>query len=342
MSEVTLSNDNITNEETKTNLVFDKVSTGKRFFANIMDIIMVALLTFSLIVAGVNILRSTSWYGDSTNKLNEVYQLSHLYNEDYELLCDELKEKPNSEMSLYDKNIILNNALTYFYSDQSTFFDEGKGIEIFNDAKKNGVNDDGEHLFKEIIVDGATSYEEVSSIDDQDIFDFYFDEMANKAVGFLNNNEVFFTTSRDMFYISLAIYFISGIISIIIFYLMFPLIFHRGYQTLGKKMMNISIIGVDAFNISYKRYLARFSIFLFVEVLLSIFTFLIPLAISLTMSIFNVYGFALHDYFLNTYVVDTKNNKIYLNKSEYLSTKEELTKVSFRGDSIDLIHETRK
>ena len=69
---------------------------------------------------------------------------------------------------------------------------------------------------------------------------------------------------------------------------------------------------------SSKRYSLRFLFYLIVIVVLSVFSFLLPVLISFTMMLLSKTGQSLVDYVTNTYKVDSQTNTVYLNYEEYM------------------------
>ena len=101
------------------------------------------------------------------------------------------------------------------------------------------------------------------------------------------------------------------ILSCFITYLFIPLIFNKGKKTIGKLVFKIGVVNKNLLNVSNKQYFLRFLIFLFLEVILSIFTFLIPIIISFNMIFFTKNKQCLHDYIMHFQLVDTSMYKIY-------------------------------
>ena len=95
-----------------------------------------------------------------------------------------------------------------------------------------------------------------------------------------------------------------------------PLFFRRGRKTLGNALYHIGLIQSDFYNLKFSKWLIRFLVFFFAEMVLSIATLGIPFIISVSMMVFSKHKQGFPDYMLGTYEVDTSNNKIYYNEAE--------------------------
>lgn len=126
--------------------------------------------------------------------------------------------------------------------------------------------------------------------------------------------------------------FIGMTISFLIFYLLIPLLLKRGHKTVGMYLFKISYISVDALNISYKQFFVRFILEFFIGYLLSIFTFGLPLIVSLTMMHLSKAGQDFFDYVTNTYVVDSSKKDVYLDYSEYTQRQDMSKKASIEDN----------
>ena len=95
-----------------------------------------------------------------------------------------------------------------------------------------------------------------------------------------------------------------------------PLFFRRGRKTLGKALYHVGLIDERMLSPTLPRFLARFAIFYFLELLISLFSFGIPYIISFSMMVFtkNKQGFP--DYMTKLYEVDTSKANIYMDYVE--------------------------
>ena len=104
-------------------------------------------------------------------------------------------------------------------------------------------------------------------------------------------------------------------VSAFLIYFVPPLFFRRGRRTLGKALFRIGLVDSRVLSPSLARFIARFFIF-FAEVILSLFTFAIPLIISFSMMAFSKRRQGFPDYMLQLTEVDVSKAKIYFDKYE--------------------------
>lgn len=109
---------------------------------------------------------------------------------------------------------------------------------------------------------------------------------------------------------------IAFILSGTLTYFVPTLIFKRGRTTLGKLAFRIGLIDQNLFSPSFGRNLARFAIFFFGELVLSLFTFTIPIIVSFSMMSFSKRKQGFPDFMLGLLEVGTSDNNIYFNKYE--------------------------
>ena len=107
------------------------------------------------------------------------------------------------------------------------------------------------------------------------------------------------------------------LVSIIIYEFLIPVFDTHGKRTLGKRIFKIGIVDSRGLSPTFARFLCRFLLFLFAEVLLSVVALLIPIILSFTMVTFGKAGQAFHDYITGTYVVDISQDFICKNEKEY-------------------------
>jgi len=133
-----------------------------------------------------------------------------------------------------------------------------------------------------------------------DVIAFY-QSAAQSEITSLSKDEVIKTTYTQIMRPRYLETIVSIVIVATIFFLVIPLC-TKYRQTLGKKFMRLTILKNEKI-ISRPMTLLRFAIFLFVELLASIFAYGIPLIVSLTIACFSKNKKALHDLILGTKVV---------------------------------------
>lgn len=121
------------------------------------------------------------------------------------------------------------------------------------------------------------------------------------------------TESNFLFFCEVPIaFFLSGLVS----FFVPSLIFRRGRMSFGKALYHIGLVDYRVLSPSFWRFLARFSIFFFGELVLSFFTFGIPFIISFSMMAFSKRKQGFPDYVLGLTEVDGTKAKIYFTKYE--------------------------
>ena len=99
-------------------------------------------------------------------------------------------------------------------------------------------------------------------------------------------------------------------------YLLPTFFFRRNRMTIGKFSMQIGTVDKQYLAVSFGRNLARWSIFYFGVVILSFFTFGVPMIISFSMMAFSKQRQGFQDYLLGINEVDVNRQKIYYTKYE--------------------------
>lgn len=136
---------------------------------------------------------------------------------------------------------------------------------------------------------------------------FYYNEYETASNYYLQKDTDFKSLYNKLQFIDQSARIITIIVSLTIWYLVFPMIF-KGGETLGKKMFKIRLINFESeqFVLSKSRLFIRFLCFALVEVMLSFIFFGIPLIISIIMMIFTSNKVSLHDLVSRTIVVNKR------------------------------------
>lgn len=134
------------------------------------------------------------------------------------------------------------------------------------------------------------------------------------------------TDYRLLVYLELPV---SYVLAAILIYFVPPLFFRRGRKTLGKALYHIGLIDQRLLSPTVPRFLVRFLILLFGELILSMFSFGIPYIISFSMMAFSKKKQGFPDYMVKLLEVDTSKANIYM---DYV---EAATKNQLHGKAID-------
>ena len=341
------------------NVEYERAKLVHRVLANFIDILLMVGMTIVLFIGSRAIVQSTSMYRENDYNIRNIQLSSGLYiNADRTngsaidtrgFDINEYKYGDSIQLmtywlprqdSLTYEDIIkrCENSITKFKAYMSAV-DAKYDTEIQNlidtqKLAKTGNVTGHEHFFEKnestneihIPVNESgipyysyqTYFEDFYKIImDNNLTDDYLTKGAPKFKECLSNE------GKYLLLIELpSAYILAGILV----YFIPPLFFRRGRKTLGKALYRIGLVDKDIFSPTFARFTARFAIFFFAELLLSIFTFGAPYIISFTMMLFtkNKQGFP--DYLLRLNEIDTSKAKIYYNKIEALSDKASIYK----------------
>lgn len=228
-------------------------------------------------------------------ELNKTtYRLTELYSE------QEKKEKSEEYFAKLDGNI------TYFYT-QFTDFEDAK-IENYTKSKEESnlfVYDEESQVWN---VSGKATYAELLK---------FYEIEYEKALNYLSLDSLCLEYARKISITTIVEAIIGLTIPLVIFYLVIPLIL-KERKTLGKKFVGLAVVSrKNGFVATRTQILIRFLAFYFIEVILSIFLFGIPLLISFTLVCFSKERNAIHDYLSATLVVDTRQIPVFKDEEEY-------------------------
>ncbi len=300
-------------------LEYDKARLSKRVCANFIDIFITIFLTFIMFACSNLVLPNISSYQNIVEARYELQLESGLYVsiDDDVLLITEYTETEDAFENTESKKTYLSNAIDTFYSNTLFFvFDEDDThLSDYEQRKLSYIHSEGGTLF--------TTDEEGNvverNVNQSYLYDFYYEEVNSYSLGYLIGNEDYITYTRIIFLTSIFIIIVWYLIFVVIFYYVIPVtLFKRGRQTLGMKICTIGLIDGNALNITLKKFSLRFVFQLIFLFMLNIAAFLIPLIISYSMMYLSKASQDLTDYIFNNYVVDTKNQDIYLNYMEFL------------------------
>lgn len=303
-------------------LEYQIASRWRRFAGILIDLALSFLLTLTLGIGFVSLFSSLPGYVDGMSYMEETELRSGLYVRDEGVptrITDVYLPEENFGESDYARlNATFDTALVDFFSD-AYFFPEGDGLEIYEDAKYGNdavlYNLDGSTTYYWTYAEGGAL---VPRYDETVMYGFYVDCIETVAVPYISTLEAYIDASRIVFWSMLGAVLLSLFISLCVVFLIPPMFFKRGRQTLGLRLMKIGILTSDAVPPSWKRTLARGLILVLVEFMLSLFSFFIPFLVSFTMAMVRKDKQAFHDYMTGTYLVDVSETPVYLSKQEYL------------------------
>lgn len=273
------------------NISKTKANTMMRVGAALIDIfifIILNMLLSSLVISPIiaSLPDYQTNYTVYSNKL--VESKMYVENDDGSIIYI-LNDYSRDDLSTYDQ-IIVDNYSKYSATDEIVAFQNSKGEEGSGFVKEND------------------SY--VPGTDDEKLQVFYNNAFNDVSSFLLQNDQELATCFGKLNFYSQISNFTSVISAALIVYLLFPFVFKNG-QTLGKKFLKLYVVDADKDDraLSKGRLLLRQSSFIVVEIVLSQFTYYIPLVISLIVMLVSKNKVALHDLIARTVVLDDQSKE---------------------------------
>ena len=310
---------------------FDKASFSSRILAFGADLIVMVAGGLGLSIASQAILQNVPFYKNAGEVLNKVQLDSGLYiqeNKDVIALCDYYKPKTTDQYKAYDDE--LNLALTSFYKNEEFFDDTAWSNQHYIDMKINS----GLFIYTD---DSHTTTTPVAEDEDslKKMFEFYGRTITEDATLYIVKYPGYVEATKTL---SISFIFLILLLPIFLTVTLFefivPFIFRNGRQTIGKFLFKISVVDARGLAPSFPRFLLRYLFFLFIEVFLSMASFMIPIIVSFSMFVFNKNNQSLHDYVVGTYVVDSANKRVFKNEKEYIEAQKKANDLDLNDKNI--------
>lgn len=146
----------------------------------------------------------------------------------------------------------------------------------------------------------------------------YVPFIEKRCIPFLTSNvpEFHELTRVDYRFLVFLEFPVAYVFAGIFTYLIPPLFFRRGRMTLGKALYHVGLIDNRLLSPTIGKFLARFAIFFFGELILSLFSFGIPYIVSFSLMAFSKSRKGFPDYMLKLTEVDTSQANIYMDYVE--------------------------
>ncbi|HOZ02592.1 MAG TPA: RDD family protein [Bacilli bacterium] len=339
------------NEEPMTNEIKLEYFTPpfyRRVLANVIDAIFFLLSFIGLFIGVREIVTSTQEYKTNIVAMAQIKVDSCLYIPDIDSLktISKIKEYIEAEEKVLPEDIkdvvdivsVLNNTSLFGTSVQL----EGSQAAIsgFHDFVENVctpedyaiiIADYETFMLSDELVDGDGIHYFIKDVDEKIVINpecaerdaviyskgyaAYIDEHAQGYL--LTSVPTYYEYSR---YLSDMLLFIEIPISYsiagLLIFLLPVLIFRRGRMTFGKAIYRIGSVDANFFSPKIGRTLARFFIFYFAELILSLLTFGVPFIISFSLMVFSKKKQGFPDYMLGILEVDCYRTKIFISKEE--------------------------
>lgn len=261
-----------------------------------------------------------------TNTLDIVYYIDNFqknipYGSEFDTQKD---DEPQFINGLIIKSILTfvdyceHNCSTERYNDLLVYYDEARLNPTLDDIHY-FVRDEHNNVVPNTTISGDSTKLKLYYTN------IYKPFVENKCIPFLSANvpgyhDLVRMDFKLLVYLEIPVAYTVGAILI---YFVPPLFFRRGRKTLGKALYHIGLIDQRLLSPTVPRYLARFAILFFGELVLSLFTFGIPYIVSFSMMAFSKKRQGFPDYMLRLLEVDTSKADIYIDYVE-ASTKNQL------------------
>ena len=314
------------------NVTYFRPKFTLRVFANLLDILIFIIIFFACFLGVREIIRATPTYQSKNNELIQIRVDSGVFAYDDDNVLRDIVSVLNNDKGQTAKSRAtrsrkaIEQFITYVKNNSSnenyeTIVKDYNEFRLDEKMVQNGIalfitNESNEVVENPALVDSAES---VSS----QVYVTYYEKVYQP---FIDNHVRAYLVTAIPEYKAITMYQTNMLLWVNIFavycftgllvYLLPTLIFRRGRMTFGKALYGIGLVDANCLSPSLGRNLSRFAIFYFAILILSLFTFGLPMLISFSIMVIskNKQGFA--DYMLRLTEVDAKRTKIYLSFQE--------------------------
>lgn len=340
---------NIDKKDNQIEIKYTRASFFQRVMANLVDFIFLMIFFVSSFLLARLIYNSTSEYKTIMNNINEAKIYSGLYMDSSytsiskleEYLASEEKTIPQNMKNVKDTISILNDNNVYgaeaqlrgskavincFFKYLKTTVDLDTYNLIIEDRNNYFLKDDFVYLESDgtkipyfLLEKGEIEQNEECPLKPIDYYkNAYRPYIDNNLQGYLASSVP--TYSKSMKSLTQILFFVeipvSYVLACLLTYFIPPLIFRRGRMTIGKAIYRIGLINSKCLNPSFKTFLLRFIMLFSLELVLSIFTFGLPIIISFSMMAFSKKRQSFIDYILNLDEINVRGSKIFYSLDE--------------------------
>ncbi len=295
----------------------------RRVFANLVDFLLFVFLFFLLFLSSRAAVTNLPSYVEKDEMLLSIRSDSGLYHVDDKKSVDIVSylDDEANQYTAYQKMQLSSKAIDSFiaYVADKASIEDGATIQKDYDSYRldSALSYEGVPYF--VMDNGLIVRNKENKADNETYFlEAYAPYIDTNCQGYLltlvpEYLELVKFEAYMLFFAEIPIaYLLSGVLV----YLLPPLFFKRGRMTLGKAMYQIALVDSRLLSCSFSRYLARWSIFFFFELCLSLFTFGLPFFISFSMMAFTKGKQGFPDYLLGLSEVDASHEKIYRSYEE--------------------------
>ena len=314
----------------KVEIVYQRPKFFRRVMANSLDAILLIFLALLSFLGFRAIVSSTPGYRANVDELTQIRVDSKMYAyDDNGVLQDVVttinKDSANTAGSRVRKAKAAIDGF-FVYAEQKC--DAQDYAAIVNDYRSFRLSSslaysgaplfvlDGEEVVENpALVSGASGLDNVWNTYYQKAYSPYIDEHLQ---GYLLTKvpKTYELTQYVALMLLLAEILPGYAFAGLLVYLLPIFIFRRGRMTFAKAAYRIGLVDQSMFSPKLGRSLARFALFYFLELLLSLVSFGIPFIISFTLMAFSKKQQGFPDYLLDLREVDCTSSKIYFSSAE--------------------------
>lgn len=294
-------------EEKKVQLTYKQGSLGRIFSTHMFDFFCVFVLSIIVLIGSLFILQSTPVYNDINIKRETIRLNSRLYSSTDEGCKSIYVILKNDDTKSYnEKSDELASSLNYFFDD---YLVNNSNIDspsqLYTDKLLECTYDD------KVIFNENRERLYIESTMDEVYYTYYLDICQNYAVGLLSNVNGYLSIQRAYLFSYVITILLTISFSILIIYLVIPLCLHRGKRTLGMLLNHLSYVTGNGLSPTYKKTIVQFLLKWILIYMASVFTFAIPLFISVGMIFLNKHHQCFTDYVVNVYFINDDDVIIY-------------------------------
>ena len=316
----------------KINVVYYRPKFTHRIFANLVDILIFVFLFISCFLGVREIIKITPTYKAKSEQLVQIKLDSGLYEYDDDNVLRDIISVLNYDKGQTAKSRVIRSkkAIDTFLSYAKSVATNERYEEIVKDYRDYRLSSDMVHndipMFvtneADEVVENPALIESVESVSSQIYVTYYqkaykpyIDDhlQAYLVIAIPHYKPIVSYQTNMLLWVNIfAVYCVTGLLV----YLLPMLIFRRGRMTFGKLLYGIGLVDYNCLSPSLPRTLGRFAIFYFAILILSLFTFGLPIIISFSLMVFSKNKQGFPDYMLRLVEVDGKRTKIYLSFQE--------------------------
>ncbi len=322
----------ISSDKHKTEVIYYRPKFHRRVLANFVDILIFAFIFAGLFSLSRYIMVNSREYNANFNAFNQIRVDSGVYiKEDngqiYDIITYLNSDSKNStDYKMKKARQAIESFIDYahtacIYSDYADIvknYNEYrlKDSMVYKNTKSeyNGTPlfvQDGDQIIENPVLFAPGSYV-------PNIYGYFYTKAYTPYID--TNCQGFLTTKIPHYYeltrymalmLIFAVIVPSYLVTGILVYYVPTICFRRNRYTLGKALYHIGIVDGRVLSPSFGRITARFAIFYFAELVLSVVTFGLPFLISFSIMVFSKNKQGFPDYMLGLTEIDTTRTKIY-------------------------------